>query len=245
MNRFFVNRENISGDKIFVTEKEDIHHIMRVLRLKKADKIEISDGLVSEYLAQICEIQSGVIICEALGKLEITHEPSIKVALFQGLPKQGKMELIIQKVVELGGFAVTPCIFARSINTDAKKANAKTDRWQKIAKEAAAQSKRRIIPAVNECLKMGELKGELSGFDLILLAYEDERNTSIKDAISKLGEKPDKIALIVGPEGGFEKSEVEMLVQAGAVCVSLGKSILRTETAGICAVSMLNYALDM
>lgn len=245
MNRFFVKREDISGDKIFITDKEDVHHIVKVLRLKRNDKIEISDGIENEYIAGILEAASDMVVCEICEKLSEDREPKVEITLVQGLPKQGKMELIVQKAVELGVSTLIPCIFRRSINSDSEKANKKTDRWQKIAKEAAQQSKRKIIPKVENCEDMKSLIGKLDEFDLVLLAYEDERKASIKSELRANRISPPKVAVIIGPEGGFEIEEVEMLKKAGAISVSLGKAILRTETAGIAAISMLIYALDM
>lgn len=245
MNRFFVKREDISGDKIFITDKEDVHHIVKVLRLKRNDKIEISDGIENEYIAGILEAASDMVVCEICEKLSEDREPKVEITLVQGLPKQGKMELIVQKAVELGVGTLIPCIFRRSINSDSEKANKKTDRWQKIAKEAAQQSKRKIIPKVENCEDMKSLIGKLDEFDLVLLAYEDERKASIKSELRENRISPQKVAVIIGPEGGFEIEEVEMLKKAGAISVSLGKAILRTETAGIAAISMLIYALDM
>ena len=245
MNRFFVKREDITGDKIFIDDREDVHHIVKVLRLKRNDKIEISDGIENEYIAGILEAASDMVVCEICEKLSEDREPKVEITLVQGLPKQGKMELIVQKAVELGVGTLIPCIFRRSINSDSEKANKKMDRWQKIAKEAAQQSKRKIIPKVENCEDMKSLIGKLDEFDLVLLAYEDERKASIKSELRENRISPQKVAVIIGPEGGFEIEEVEMLKKAGAISVSLGKAILRTETAGIAAISMLIYALDM
>lgn len=245
MNRFFVLPEDVGTDKIFITDKDDIHHISRVLRLKVNEKVEISDGVKSEYLAEISEISGDFVVCKVLEELSFSREPDVNITLFQGLPKQGKMELIIQKAVELGASAVTPCVFKRSINSDLSKADKKIERWQKIAAEAAGQSKRKVIPKVHSCMDLKNLLKEFEKFDLIVVAYEDERKTYLKDILEKLDAVPQKVALIIGPEGGFEASEVESMVLNGAASASLGKTILRTETAGLCALSMLMYELEM
>ncbi|MGP1569641.1 MAG: RsmE family RNA methyltransferase [Eubacteriales bacterium] len=245
MNRFFINRQDVNENKVFITDKEDVHHILKVLRLKKNEKIEISDAIENEYLAEICDMSGDCITCNIIEKIDFSREPGMKITLFQGLPKQGKMELIIQKSVELGVSEITPCIFKRSINSDIVKADKKNERWQKIAKEAAGQSRRKIIPKVNQCLDLKLIESELENFDLILIAYEDERKTVIKDVLSQIRNLPVAVAIIIGPEGGFEHNEVEVLETKGGISVSLGKAILRTETAGICALSMLKYAMDM
>ena len=244
MNRFFVKREDITGDKIFITDKEDVHHIVKVLRLKKNDKIEISDGIENEYIAEILEATSDMVVCEICEKLLEDREPKVEITLVQGLPKQGKMELIVQKAVELGVGTLIPCIFRRSINSDSEKANKKTDRWQKIAKEAAQQSKRKIIPKVENCEDMKSLIGKLDEFDLVLLAYEDERKASIKSELRENRISPQKVAVIIGPEGGFEEAEIEAAKEAGCEIISLGSRILRTETAGFVALSNFMIQLE-
>lgn len=248
MNRFFVPSENISNDKIFITDTEDIHHMLKVLRMRIGQKIEISESGKADYIGEICDANSEIITCNIIEKLKTNREPEVKITLIQGLPKQGKMELIIQKAVELGVKNITPCVMKRSINSDASKVDKKIERWQKIAKEAAQQSKRGEVPVVSDCLKFNELKNRFKDFDLVLICYEDEKEVTLKDVINEVkvaNGAPKDIAIIIGPEGGLDKKEVSELLNIGAKCVSLGKTILRTETAGLVAISMIMYDLEI
>lgn len=249
MNKFFVESENISGDKIFITDKEDVHHISKVLRIRQGEKLEISDYYrKKDYLVEMEKIDANCVVCNILEEIEENREPKVSITLFQGIPKQGKMELIIQKTVELGIAEIVPCVMKRSINSDASKVGKKIERWQKIAKEAAQQSKRSIIPQVASPLKARDIANELEKFDLVILAYEDEKRCSIKEILRKWhteSEKLKNIAIVIGPEGGLDDAEVKMLVDAGAHSASLGKSILRTETAGLAAIAMVMYELEM
>lgn len=245
MSRFFVRPENVGAAGISVTEKEDIHHITKVLRLKKGDKIDISDCVEWEYKAEIVDIESEVVLAKILDKQKFAREPELKITLFQGLPKQGKMELIIQKAVELGVWKIVPVFTDRSIVTDNGKMGKKIDRWQKIADEAVKQCKRGIIPQIGEELKFREMMDQLETFDLVLFPYENENNRSIKDSLRGITEKPKKLAVIIGPEGGFSEKEAMDLKTSGADCVTLGKTILRTETAGLAAIAMIMYELEL
>jgi len=155
------------------------------------------------------------------------------------------MELIIQKAVELGAFQIVPVFTDRSVVTDNGKMGKKIERWQKIADEAVKQCKRGIIPRISEELKFKEMVGKLKNFDLVLFPYENEENRSIKDSLRFLAEKPRNVAIIIGPEGGFSDQEATALKAVGADCVTLGKTVLRTETAGLAAIAMIMYELEL
>jgi len=245
MSRFFVNPKNVGNTSISITEKEDIHHISKVIRLKKGDKIDISDCVEWEYNTEIISIENEYIETKILDKQKFAREPEVKVTLFQGLPKQGKMELIIQKAVELGVFQIIPLFTDRSIVTDNGKMGKKIERWQKIADEAVKQCKRGIIPQISEELRFKQMVDKLKNFDLVLFPYENEGNRSIKDSLRSLSEKPGKVAIIIGPEEGFSDQEAMALKAVGADCVTLGKTILRTETAGLAAIAMTMYELEL
>ncbi len=251
MSRFFVTPENVGNACISITEKEDIHHITKVLRLKKGDEIDVSDSVAWEYKTEIMSLTNEYIEVKILDKQKFSREPEVKISLFQGLPKQGKMELIIQKAVELGVFKIIPVFTDRSIVTDNGKMGKKIERWQKIADEAVKQCRRGIIPKISEELKFKEMLGKFEDFDLVLFPYENEENRSIKKALQSfqslqsLPEKPWKVAIIIGPEGGFSEKEAIALKAIGADCVTLGKTILRTETAGIAAIAMVMYELEL
>jgi len=245
MSRFFVTPEKVGNACISITEKEDIRHITKVLRLKKGDRIDISDSVEWEYKTEIVCMETDYIEAKILDKQKFAREPEVKISLFQGLPKQGKMELIIQKAVELGVFQIIPVFTDRSIVTDNGKMGKKIERWQKIADEAVKQCRRGIIPRIAEELKFKEMLDKLENFDLVLFPYENEENRSIKKSLQSLDEKPRSVAVIIGPEGGFSEQEATALKAIGADCVTLGKTILRTETAGLAAIAMIMYELEL
>ena len=170
-------------------------------------------------------------------------ELNVKITLFQGLPKKDKMELIIQKAVELGVFNIVPVDMKNCI-VKLKDEDKKISRWQEISEAAAKQSKRNIIPKIEKLMKIKDLKDKIKDYDLCIVAYEDENNTTLKDILNK-NKNAKNIALIIGPEGGISKEEVQLLNENGAKTASLGKRILRTETAGISMISMITYEFEL
>ena len=178
-------------------------------------------------------------------KQAFAREPEVKVTLFQGIPKAGKMETIIQKCVELGVYSITPVFMERTVVVEKGNFSKKLERWQKVSDEAVKQCKRGLIPEINENVRFKEMVYRLKSFDLILFPYENESNYSIKDCLRNLPSKPETVAIIIGPDGGFADSEAEMLDEAGAARVTLGKTILRTETAGMAALAMTMYELEL
>lgn len=245
MSRFFVNQKNIGDTFVSITEKEDIHHISKVLRLKPGDEIDISDCIEWEYKTELTSIENDYIEAKIIDKQKFSREPKTKITLFQGLPKQGKMELIIQKAVELGVFQIVPIYTDRSIVTDNGKMGKKIERWQKISDEAVKQCKRGIKPQILEEMKYKDMLVSLESFDLVIFPYENEEKHTIKDLLQMLKEKPNKIAIIIGPEGGFSEQEANSLKALGIDGVTLGKTILRTETAGLAAIAMTMYELEL
>jgi len=245
MSRFFVNPGDVWENGIHIRSKEDIHHISKVLRLKPGDEIDISDSECWEYRVEIQLMEQDVIETRIIDKQKFAREPKLKITLFQGLPKQGKMELIIQKAVELGVFSIVPVFTDRSIVTDNGKMGKKIERWQKIADEAVKQCKRGIIPRITTEMNFKEMGQALGEYDLVLFPYENEEDKSIKGALQNLREKPGTVAIIIGPEGGFSEKEAAFMKGSGAEIVSLGKTILRTETAGIAAIAMTMYELEL
>lgn len=245
MNRFFTDPSNIGDKTIKITDKQDIQHIAKVLRLHEGDKIEVSDSEKWEYIAEISFIDKDCVEALIVDKQKFTNEPFTKVTLFQGVPKQGKMELIIQKNVELGVNEIVPVFTDRCVVTDNGKMSKKIERWQKVSDEAVKQCKRGIIPRVGDDIIFKEMLDLLGGFDLVLFPYENEDDRSIKDALRGLTEKPEHVAVIIGPEGGFSDKEAETLKAMETECVTLGKTTLRTETAGMAAVSMIMYELEL
>jgi 16S rRNA (uracil1498-N3)-methyltransferase len=210
--------------------------------------MKINDELIvscnetgNSFLCKISEIGDNKIICEIIEKREST-EPAVEVTLFQGIPKSYKMELVIQKTVEVGINKIYPVEMKFCIGKI--KDNKKITRWQTIAEAAAKQSKRNIIPTIENPISFKVMAEVIKEYDLTLVAYENEEKTNIKEVLQQ---NPDakKIAIIIGPEGGISKEEVESLVSNGTKEVSLGKRILRTETASISMLSMIMYQYDL
>lgn len=243
MNRFFVEKGNIADNKILIRDKENIKHMVNVLRLKKDESIEVSDGEKYEYIAKIVNASKECVECEVIEKSEFKREAKRKVHLYQGIPKQSKMDYIIQKCVELGVYEITPVFTERTIVQDKGNFDKKIERWQKVSEEAGKQSKRGIIPKVNDAIQFDAIQNELESTDLVIFLYENEEKTSIKDVL-KNSSKSETIALIIGPEGGFSDEEAERIVGLGAQSASLGKRILRTETAGAIALAITLYELE-
>lgn len=245
MSRFFVEPSDVYDSEIVISSKDDIKHIRKVLRLKEGDEVEISDGQVWEYVTEIAQIDEDEVSLAILDKQKFAREPEIEVCLFQGVPKAGKMETIIQKCVELGVNSVTPTFMDRTVVVEKGNFSKKLDRWQKISDEAVKQCKRGIIPRINEQIGFAEMLEKLGDFDLVVFPYENEDNLTLKGYLKEVSKKPKTVAIIIGPEGGFSDDEAEKLKSAGVRPVSLGKTILRTETAGMAALSMVMYEFEL
>ncbi|MGO1370020.1 16S rRNA (uracil(1498)-N(3))-methyltransferase [Senegalia sp. (in: firmicutes)] len=244
MNRFFVNIDNIKDENIIIDNKDDLKHMKNVLRLKENEKIEISDGLDNEYIVQIKNITDEFIETLILEKTDIKRESNINITLYQGYPKSSKMEFIIQKATELGVKRIVPIITDRTIVkiNNNKKEEKKLERFEKIAFEAAKQSKRGIIPEVPQIMSLESAVKEMQkNNSFIIVPYENENKIYIKEVLKKTKEKD--ISIIIGPEGGFSESEIKKLQEIGASIVSLGPRILRTETAGLTLISIIMYQL--
>lgn len=241
MSRFFT--QQIEGNTARITG-EDVRHLSRVLRLRVGDAVEICDGACTDYTGLIEAITEQEVRCALSGAHPSPTEPRCRVTLFQALPKTGKLELIVQKCVELGVDTVVPVVTARCVAVPVRDFEFKRVRYQRVASEAAKQSRRGMIPQVASVRKLSEVS--FSGFDAVLVAYEEERARSLKAALRAFEPAAlSRIALVVGPEGGLERAEVEGLSAAGAVAVSLGARILRTETAGMAMLAQVLYELDM
>ena len=249
MNRFFVKPEQISDKKI-ILEGTDVNHIKNVLRLQENDKIIICDGQGREFDCIIVNINCNNIITEIISMKESNSELKSKVILFQGMPKKDKMELIIQKAVELGVYEIIPVITKRTIvKLDKKKEKNKLARWNKISESAAKQARRGIIPKVKEPLTIQRAFEVASEFDLVIIPYELANNMKhTKEIISELNANTTKtirkIGIFIGPEGGFDDTEIEEALKRGYLTITLGKRILRTETAGLTILSIIMYNLE-
>jgi len=238
MRRFFC--ENITAATATITG-DDAHHISRVLRMKAGDALSLCDGAGNEFDALITSVSPEAVVC-ALGERHASEvESPVKVTLFQCLPKTGKMELIVQKCTELGVFAIVPVHSARCVVVPGKDYDKKRERYNRVALEAAKQSRRAMIPSVLPLIELKKI--DVQSFNLFLVAYEDETAVSLKQAL-RAASAPASIALLVGPEGGLEEGEVAQLVKAGAKSISLGKRILRTETAGMAMLAQTLYEVE-
>lgn len=245
MSRFFVDASDVGDRTIDIVSREDIRHITKVLRLSAGDRIEVSDSAQWEYEAEIISVEDTCVEARILDKQKFAREPQVHVTLFQGIPKQSKMETVVQKCVELGVYSIVPVFTERTVVADKGNFEKKRQRWQKVSAEAVKQCRRGIIPQIGRELKFQQMIQQLSAFDLVVFPYENETGRTIKDSLRGLAQKPEKVALIIGPEGGFSDTEAQTLKDLGADCVTLGKTILRTETAGLAALSMIMYELEL
>ncbi|WP_026893687.1 16S rRNA (uracil(1498)-N(3))-methyltransferase [Clostridiisalibacter paucivorans] len=243
MHRFFVDKDNITDEYITITG-ENVNHIKNVLRLKVGDEIFLCDGERNDYLVKIEAIAKDKVTGLIIDKMKSKGESDVEVILYQGMPKGSKMELIIQKATELGVSKIVPMISDRVVVKfkDHKKTSKKVDRWNKIALEASKQCNRGIVPKVTSPVKFKDVLIELKDKKNIIVPYENEENISIKSVLRNISK--DSVNIVIGPEGGFEESEIENFKSINAKIVSLGSRILRTETAGIVTVALALYELE-
>lgn len=243
MPKFFTARENISENRIII-DSEDAKHIKKVLRLSEGDAVTVCDGRGIDYEAEIEKIEQNRIICTILSSSMCDTEPEVKVTLYQGLPKASKMDYIIQKTTELGISRIVPAKLSRCVvkleNSSAE--TKKVERWQKIAYEAAKQSGRGVVPEVSMPMTIDQIIEEIKDSDLCFVPYECEQVTRLKDVLS-VSAMINKVSFIIGPEGGFDITEIEKLRAAGIKTITLGRRILRTETAGEAVLAMLMYGM--
>ena len=251
MIKFFVDSENIFEDKIYLDSREDLKHLVKVLRSKVGDRVLISDKVRWEYTAEIAEIRDTEAVLRILERHAFEREPETKVTLYQGVPKGQKMETIIQKTVELGVERIVPVFMSRTVVEDKGNYPKKIARYQKIADEAVKQCKRDIIPEVSGSMNFREMAEELrkERYGLVLVPYENEEGKTIKNALREdTVKKGSRLAIVIGPEGGFEEEEIRILAEdpdIEARVVSLGKIIMRTETAGMAALAMTMFELEL
>ena len=249
MQKFFVNTNQIDTENnIIKIEGEDVNHIKNVLRCVIGEKIEVCEKSEepSKYVCEIASFESNQVKCSIIDKINNNNESNVKIHIFQGLPKAEKMELIIQKCTELGVCEFIPTQMNRCVvKISGKDQDKKISRWQKIAEVASKQCGRDIIPTVRNITSLKEVATQINNYDIMLLAYENENENFLKDIIKniKLENKEINIGIIIGPEGGIEEKEVELLENAGAKVISLGKRILRTETVAMVLTSIIMYEL--
>ncbi|MBR4881585.1 MAG: 16S rRNA (uracil(1498)-N(3))-methyltransferase [Clostridia bacterium] len=239
MPRFFVSRDAIKENEIEITGI-DVNHIKNVLRMQPGEELEICDGEGNDYICVIKSLERDTVSLDIKEKYPSSTELKKKIYLFQGLPKSDKMELSIPKAVELGVYEIIPTVTSRCIvKIDAKKEDKKIARWQQIAEAAAKQSGRGIIPKIKAPMSFKEALGYAQSIDTVLVPYEKAEGIDSTREILSEAKNKDSVAVFIGPEGGFEEKEIELAVDNGAAAVTLGKRILRTETAGLCILSVL------
>ena len=244
MARFFVNKENISDGKITIIG-DDAHHIARSLRMAEGDEAVVCDGEGKEYRCVLSKIRDEECICNIIEEISSSVESPVSITLCMAYPKGDKLETVIQKAVELGAARIIPFESSRCIKRPkAEKADKQTQRLARIAEEAAKQCGRAKIPEVTRPVSFGQMLDMANESDLVLLCYENEDEKSLKSALST-PHVPGSIAVIVGSEGGFSPEEAKQAISAGAISVSLGKRILRCETAPAFVLSAISYALEL
>ncbi len=242
--RFFVPIEQIFDNTAEIAG-DDVNHIKNVLRMGTGGHIMITDGRGTDYHCIIRGIEPDRVLLDIEKKEPVRTELSVEIVLFQALPKADKMELIIQKAVELGAAKIVPVRTRRSVvRLDDKKAEKKRQRWQSIAEAAAKQSGRGIVPEVEEVVSFGEACTQAHELEHCIIPYElyDDMSETAK-TMSQIVQGA-TIGIFIGPEGGFERGEVEQAMEAGALPVSLGRRILRTETAGLAILSVLMFQIE-
>ena len=243
MPRFFVNKENICDGSVIIGAP-DSTHISRSLRMAVGDEISVSDGEGKDYICRLTKIRDEECTAEIINALASLESP-VAVTLFMAMPKGDKLEVIVQKAVELGAVRIVPFESERCIKRPSgDKIEKLTARLSRIALEAAKQCGRSVVPAVEPMTRLADVCAALPQFDLALLCYEAEKENSIKHALLS-SPNAKSICVIVGSEGGFSPSEAERLVSAGASAVTLGRRILRCETAPDYVLSVLSYYYEM
>ena len=249
MYHFYTDRSNIGEDEIVLTG-EDVNHIKNVLRMRVGEELIICDGEGMDHFCRIEAYENGSVKAHIIESGNAKAELSARLYLFQGLPKKDKMELIIQKAVELGVYEIVPVMTKRVIVKldDEKKELKKLERWQAIAEAAAKQSGRGMIPRVHRPVSFKEAMEMSAEIKVNLIPYENADNSSDGMEQSRLLIRSlkgqESVSVFIGPEGGFEPAEVEEALSAGYKCISLGRRILRTETAGLTALSVIMFELD-
>ena len=241
MPRYFIKPEDMHGETVFIRD-EDAKHLGGVLRAKEGDIVEACDGRGMDYSCVIKEVGKTEILMDIESARPTESEPKTKITLFQGLPKADKMELIIQKCVEIGVWRIVPVAAERSVvRLEGKDAGKKLERWRKISLSAAKQSGRGIIPEIGEIVSFKEAVKMAACFDGAAIPYEKEEKNGIKEYANSFDGS--SLGLFIGPEGGFDDREIEFAVKNNISPVTLGKRILRTETAAMVSAAILLYEL--
>lgn len=245
MHRFYVEPSSIQNDTIMI-EGTDVNHIKNVLRINIGEEIVVCDGVGKDYYCEVMSISKEEVVASIKEEKMAGTELGVKVYLFQGLPKKDKMELIVQKAVELGVYEIIPVKMKRTIVKidNEKKEQARNARWQTIANEASKQSRRGILPQVHKIVNYKEALVMAKEMDLVMLPYELAKDMEYTRKVMETAKEAKSIGIFIGPEGGFEDSEIEMAKEIDFKPITLGQRILRTETAGLATLAMLVYNLE-
>ncbi len=244
MYQFFVEPNQVIGEEVFITGA-DVNHIKNVLRFDQGDSLSVCDNSGKLYDCTIASLTNEEIRCKIQSVEDSKSELPVKITLFQGAPKSDKLELIVQKCVELGVYDIVPVSMKRTIvKYDAKKLQKKISRWQQISESAAKQSKRAIIPELKSMISFKEMMTKLDTYDLIILPYENAAGMEGTREIFSTIEAGMKVAVIIGPEGGIDDEELASIESAGGKAITLGNRILRTETAGMTCLAMISYQIE-
>lgn len=248
MPKFFVDSNQVQDNRIIIIG-QDVNHIKNVLRKEVGNKLEICNKDNSNnYLVEIQKLEKEKIECNIIKTLNVQTESNVFINVFQGLPKSDKMELIIQKSIELGVSEITPVSMKRCVvKLSSKDESKKIQRWQKISEVASKQCGRNIIPNINNIIDTKDICNYIDDYDVVLVAYENEKENRLKDELNRLkqmGKNNYKLAIVIGPEGGFEPNDIKLLKEKGAEIITLGNRILRTETVALNMISIINYELE-
>lgn len=247
MFQFFVDKTQINEEAqlAYITGK-DVNHICHVLRMREGEQFYVTDGEHgTKYLCAFQTASDEQVVCEILRCIEETSELPCEITLYQGLPKADKMEWIIQKAVELGVSRIVPVSTKHCVvKLDEKKAASKISRWQQIAEAAAKQSKRDVIPQIGNVMTLKQALQEAETFEVSLMPYENAEGMDFTRRQLSGIQAGNRVAIFIGPEGGFDEKEVELALAQGTKPITLGRRILRTETAGLAVLSMLVYVLE-
>ncbi|MGN0242902.1 MAG: 16S rRNA (uracil(1498)-N(3))-methyltransferase [Lachnospiraceae bacterium] len=244
MYRFFIDSDAVSDSIITITGK-DYNHIKNVLRMSVGEELTVSNGVDREYVCTISSYDNDSVQLKIIDINSIDVELPLHITLFQGLPKADKMELIIQKAVELGVYEIVPVMTQRTIvKYDEKKTEKKVQRWNEIAKSAAKQAKRGLIPKVTIPMNFQDALFYAQSLDVNIIPYEEAKNMDVtRETLTQLV-KHNSCGIFIGPEGGFDESEIMLATNADMKPITLGKRILRTETAGMAVLSMIVFATE-
>jgi 16S rRNA (uracil1498-N3)-methyltransferase len=247
MGRFIVDPGQISENSIEIGDAGDLRHLTKVLRVSPGDRVDVSDGAGWDYVTEVERVGRGFVGLRILDRQSFAREPRLRLSLYQGIPRAPKMDSVIRMSAELGVSRFVPVFCARCIIAEGAGMAGRLARWRRIAAEAAKQCGRGRPPEIADAMGFDEAVADMASSEIAIFPYENERERSIKSCLRGLGDgaPPASAAVMIGPEGGFSDTEADRLRAAGAMSASLGRTVLRTETAGPAAVAMVMYELEL